>query len=152
MTIVQLTERIPVPPARVYDYVTRPARWKEWHPASLGTPGHGDESLSAGATFEENIRSAGFTRRLHWTVVDSVPPRVWEAHARMADGSAVRLRYELDAEAGGTRFRRTLSYHIRPRLLRLANDLLLWRKVRAESEKALRNLVRRLAAQAGAPA
>ena len=145
MTTIQLSEHIPAPPATVYDFVTRPARWKEWHPASLGTPGHGDQSLSAGAQFEEDIRSAGFKRHLRWRVEDSQPGKRWEATAVMGDGSKVRLLYEFSDADGGTRFTRTLNYQIRPWLLRAANDWLMWRKVRMESRKALANLASKFA-------
>ncbi len=146
MTTIQLSEHIPAAPAAVYDYVTRPARWKEWHPASLGTPGHGDQSLAAGAEFEEDIRSAGFKRHLRWRVLDGQPGRRWEATAVMNDGSRVRLLYEFVAADQGTHFSRTLTYEIKPRLLRAANDWVMWRKVRLESRRALANLARKFAA------
>ena len=135
MTTIQLTQHIPAAPQAVYDYVTRPACWKEWHPASLGTPGHGQQPLSAGAMFEEDIRSAGFKRHLRWKVQDSRPAQRWQATAVMDDGSRVDLLYEFAADDSGT-----LGYELKPWLLRLLNDLLVWRKVRRESLKAMRNL------------
>jgi uncharacterized protein YndB with AHSA1/START domain len=145
MTTIQLSEHISASPAAVYDYVTRPAKWKEWHPASLGTPGHGDQSLAAGAQFEEDIRSAGFTRHLRWRVLVGQHAKRWEAAAVMNDGSTVRLLYEFAAAGRGTRFSRTLTYEIKPRLLRIANDWLMWRKVQLESRRALANLARKFA-------
>jgi hypothetical protein len=62
----------------------------------------------------------------------------------MADGSTVRLTYDMVASGNGTRFTRTLEYTLRPLLLRWLNDLFLWKRVRAESEKALANLCARL--------
>lgn len=146
MTTLQLSQHIPAAPSAVYDYVTRPARWKQWHPASLGAQDHADHSLAAGATFEEDIRSAGFTRHLRWQVKDSQPGKRWEAHAVMTDGSTVQLLYEFATDGAGTRFTRTLNYSIKPRLLRAINDLLMWRKVRRESTKALANLAKKFAA------
>lgn len=143
MTTVQLSARLAAPPAQVYDYVTRPARWKEWHPASLGTPGQGDASLAAGAAFEEDIRAAGIRRHLRWQVLDSQPGVRWAARAVMGDGSTVHLLYEFSAAGDGTQFTRTLDYRIKPLLLRLANDWILWRRVRRESGRALANLARR---------
>jgi uncharacterized protein YndB with AHSA1/START domain len=148
MTTLRLAIHIPAPPAQVYDYVTRPARWKQWHPSSLGADAHADASLPAGATFEEDIRSAGFTRHLRWQVLDSQPARRWEASAVMGDGSTVRLLYEFAADGDGTAFTRTLDYEIRPALLRALNDLVMWRKVRRESGRALANLAARFAAPA----
>lgn len=143
MTRIRLELTIAAEPQALYDYVTRPARWHEWHPASLGAEAHASESLAAGARFEEDIVSSGFKRRLRWHVLDSHPGARWEARASMADGSSVHLVYEFAADGGGTRFTRTLDYHVKPVLLRLLNDLLLWRRVRAESRLAMTNLAAR---------
>lgn len=143
MTVIRLERHIAAPPLAVYDLVTRPARWHEWHPSSLRADAHAMESLAAGARFEEDIRSSGFTRHLRWTVLESVPSQRWCAEAVMDDGSQVRLLYELSADGTGTRFVRTLDYHLAPPLLRLFNNLLMWRRVRRESNRALDNLVAR---------
>lgn len=143
MTQIRLEALVPAAPEALYDYVTRPARWHEWHPASLGAEAHAMESLAAGARFEEDIRSSGFKRHLRWQVLDSRPGRRWEASAVMGDGSTVHLLYEFAAEGPGTRFRRTLNYQVKPLLLRWINDALLWRRVRRESGRALHNLVTR---------
>jgi uncharacterized protein YndB with AHSA1/START domain len=140
MTMIRLEQYLPAPPGVVYDYVTRPARWKEWHPSSLRADAHALESLPAGARFEEDVRSAGFTRHLRWTVEQAEPGQRWAARAGMDDGSHLRLLYELAPEGSGTRFTRTLDYHLRPWWLRLANDLLMWRRVQAESRHALARL------------
>lgn len=144
MTVIKLSADIATTPDLVYDYVTRPARWKEWHPASQGVHDITDESLVAGRRFEEEVLSAGRQRRLTWLVEESRPGQRWRASAYMADGSTVRLTYEMAAAGEGTRFTRTLEYTLRPRLLRWLNDLFLWKKIQAESEKALANLCARL--------
>lgn len=141
MTVIRIERQIPAAPAAVYDLVTRPARWKEWHPSSLRADAHAMESLAAGAQFEEDIRSAGFVRHLRWRVLESVPAARWAAHAVMDDGSRVSLLYELSDTANGTRFVRTLDYQLRPWLLRRLNDLFMWRRVQRESNRALDNLV-----------
>lgn len=145
MTVITLSTDIAAAPDHVYDYVTRPSRWKEWHPASQGVHDIGDESLVAGRRFEEEVVSAGRQRHLTWLVEESRPGQLWRASAYMADGSTVRLTYEMAPAGTGTRFTRTLEYTLRPFLLRWLNDLFLWKKVREESEKALANLVTRLA-------
>lgn len=144
MTVITLTAEIAVSPQQVYDYVTRPVRWKEWHPASQGVSDVDDESLVAGRRFEEDVLSAGRQRHLTWLVEESRPGERWRASAYMADGSTVRLTYDMVASGNGTRFTRTLEYTLRPVLLRWLNDLFLWKRVRAESEKALANLCARL--------
>ncbi|HEX4937362.1 MAG TPA: SRPBCC family protein [Candidatus Kapabacteria bacterium] len=147
MTVITLTADIAATPHQVYDYVTRPVRWKEWHPASQGVSDVDDESLVAGRRFEEDVLSAGRRRHLTWLVEESRPGQRWRASAYMADGSTVRLTYEMVAGSNGTRFTRTLEYTLRPLLLRWLNDLFLWKRVRAESEAALANLCARLSGQ-----
>ncbi len=144
MTLIRLSVEIAATPEGVYDYVTRPARWKEWHPSSLRTRGIGDESLTAGRHFEEDVRSAGFTRHLSWRVEESEQAVQWRAAARMEDGSSVKLHYGFTATPGGMRFTRTLEYSLRPVALRWLNDLIVWRKVKSESARALDNVRRRL--------
>lgn len=145
MTIIQREVQIPAAPEAVYDYVTRPKRWKEWHPASQATLGIDAASLEKGERFSEQVRSAGFTRLLQWQVSEAEPGLRWQAEAWMRDGSRVFLLYEFLPAEGGTLFRRTLTYTIRPRLLRTLNDLLVWRRVARESEQALENLRRHFA-------
>lgn len=145
MTVIQLEQFIHASTEAVYDYVTRPALWKEWHPASQGADAHAAESLEAGARFEEDIVSAGRRRHLRWTVEQAEPGRRWAASAVMEDGSTVRLLYEFEARNTGMNFTRTLSYQVKPLHLRIANALFVWRRVQAESRTALSNLTRRFA-------
>jgi uncharacterized protein YndB with AHSA1/START domain len=145
MTLLRQRIEIPAPPARVYDYVTRPLRWKEWHPSSLAVRDAGDESLVAGRRFEEDVSAAGRQRHLQWMVEESRPGERWRASAYMEDGSTVRLTYEFEPAATGTCFTRTLEYVLAPRLLRWLNDAFLWKRVERESAAALENLRQRLA-------
>ncbi|WP_029922236.1 SRPBCC family protein [Nevskia soli] len=142
MTTIQLEQFILAPTLAVYDYVTRPARWKEWHPASLGAQEHAAESLAAGARFEEDILSAGIKRHLRWTVEEAEPGVRWAASAVMDDGSTVHLLYRFEGRNTGMNFTRTLRYHVKPLHLRIVNALFMWRKVQAESRLALSNLTR----------
>jgi uncharacterized protein YndB with AHSA1/START domain len=143
MTTIQLEQFIHASTAAVYDYVTRPALWKEWHPASQGADMHAAESLGAGAHFEEDIVSAGRRRHLRWTVEQAEPGKLWAASALMEDGSTVHLQYRFEARNTGMNFTRTLRYHVKPLHLRIANALFVWRQVQAESRTALSNLTRR---------
>jgi hypothetical protein len=130
-------------PEQAYDYLTIPACWHEWHAASLGTVPDTRVSQPRNATFEENIRTAGFRRRLHWRVIDTQRPNFWEAAATMADGSRVRLRYDFAADGSSTRFTRTLDYRVKPLWLR-AIDVVFGRlRIRRESAVALAKLQQR---------
>ena len=130
-------------PEIVYDDLTRPARWREWHHASLGTEAHAGASMRVGDHFREQIRSVGIRKQLTWRVLEADPPRRWIAAATMADGSTVDLRYEFAPVPEGTRFTRTLGYTLRPWSLRLLSATIGWAKVRIESRQALRCLQRR---------
>lgn len=142
MTTIQLEQFIHASTQAVYDYVTRPALWKEWHPASLGAQEHAAESLGAGARFEEDILSAGIKRHLRWTVEQAEPGVRWAASAVMDDGSTVNLLYRFEGRNTGMNFTRTLRYQVKPLHLRIVNALFMWRRVQAESRLALSNLTR----------
>lgn len=141
MTLLRQSLEIPTTPAALFDYVSRPLRWKEWHHSSLEVRGVQDEPLVAGRRFEESVAAAGGLRReLTWLVEESHPGKRWRASAYMADGSTVRLFYEFEPSAAGTRFTRTLEYTIAPVLLRLINNLFLKGRLEQESAAALRRL------------
>ncbi len=141
MTLLRQSIGIPASPASVYDYVTRPMRWKEWHHSSLAVQEVADESLVAGRRFEEDVQAAGgLQRHLVWTVEESHPSKLWRASAYMADGSTVRLTYEFVASGNGTEFTRTLEYVVAPFFLRLLGKLFLAGKVEKESAAALERL------------
>ena len=136
-------------PQQAYDYLTVPACWHEWHAASLGTVPDNRISQPPGATFEENIRTAGFRRRLHWRVIAAQRPLYWEGEAHMADGSRVRLRYDFAASGEATVFTRTLEYSVKPLWLRLVDAVFGRSRIRRETETALRKLQQRFAAGEG---
>jgi len=127
-------------PEVAYDYLTRPARWREWHHSSLGTEAHAAQRMQRGDRFTENIRTVGIRKELHWHVLDAQPAKRWEAAATMSDGSSAHLTYEFTATSEGTCFRRTLAYTVKPLPLRLLNWSVGWLKVRLESRQALRLL------------
>jgi hypothetical protein len=141
MTSLQQSIEIAASPLAVYDYVTRPVRWKEWHHSSLSVSDVADESLVAGRRFEEDVVVAGGRQRhLTWLVEESRIGQRWRASAYMADGSTVRLCYEFEGEGAGTRFTRQLDYVVAPMLLRLLDRFFLHRKVSEESAAALQRL------------
>jgi hypothetical protein len=141
MPILRQSIEVATSAAALYDYVSRPLRWKEWHHSSLEVHGVVDEPLVAGRRFAESVVAAGrFRRELTWLVEESHPGKRWRASAYMADGSTVRLCYEFEAVAAGTRFTRTLDYAVAPLWLRCLNRFFLQGKVEAESLAALQRL------------
>jgi hypothetical protein len=152
-TRLQHTIEIARTPRAVYDYVTQPWRWHEWHPSSRAARASTDR-LQAGDEFDEQITLRPLApwpptlhRQTHYRVLEAQPGLHWEAAGRMRDGW-LQLRYDFAAAATGTRFTRTLRYGAQG-----ASKLLLplLRRRQADlSQLALANLKRRLESQADA--
>src|SRR5262249_3916184 len=70
MTTVVTAAAIERPPAVVFDFVTTPAHWLEWHPSSLGLDGATDHSLQVGEAVTEAFRVAGRKGSVTWRVVE----------------------------------------------------------------------------------
>ena len=146
-TILQHTIRIARAPREVYDYVTQPWRWHEWHPSSRSAHA-AVERLGVGDTFDEEIALRPLApwpptlhRHTRYRVLEAVPGERWDVEGAMRDGW-LRLRYELTPDADGTRFVRTLRYGARGPS-RLWLPLLRGRQAEV-SRRALENLRRRL--------
>lgn len=132
--------------ADVLAYASDASRWPQWHPSSLHVDGPAGP-LAAGSRFDEDVRAAGRVDHLHWDVVRTEPGALWQARASNEAGSLrILLTYECRRSAHGTRFARTLHYHSPNPLLRLANALVMRRRVERESAHSLTLLKRRLEA------
>ncbi|GAC1628665.1 MAG: hypothetical protein NVS9B10_18840 [Nevskia sp.] len=143
---------IELPAQRVYDYVSTPARWPEWHPSSLRLDAGAERPLAAGARFEEDVRVGKREGRLSWLVREARAPRLWIADAEGLDGLSLRLRlrYDLDARGNGTSFRRTLDYEVSGLWQMLMNQLVMKRRISNESAQSLHVLKRVIEAAARA--
>ncbi|AOJ82838.1 sterol desaturase [Burkholderia savannae] len=131
-------------PEDVLAYASTAACWPQWHPSSLRVDGPAG-SLAAGSRFDEDVRAAGRVDHLRWDVVRNEPGVIWQARAANAAGSLrILLTYECRGGAHGARFVRTLHYHSPNPLLRLANALVMRRRVERESAHSLMLLKRRL--------
>ena len=138
---------------RVFDYVTQPWLWHEWHPNSKSAKAAVDR-LQVGDTFDEVIAVQPLAplpprliRQTHYVVEECVPNSIWQVRGDTGDGWLV-IRYELEAvttaEGEQTRFKRTLSFDVSglTRLLLPA----LKRQMLKTSVQALENLRRKLEA------
>ncbi len=141
------TIQIAAPCEPVFDYVTQPWLWHDWHPNSLSARA-AVERLQVGNHFDEEIEVqplAPLPPRLHrqtrYVVEASDPPRHWQVRGDTGDGWLV-IRYDLSADGNQTRFERTLTFDVRwpTRLLLPA----LKRQMRTTSALALENLKRKL--------
>jgi hypothetical protein len=119
--------------------VTTPGNWSLWHPSSLGVSGAVDHSLEVGEQVTEDFRVAGHTGRAVWTARERQAPTHWVIEATSERGRAT-ITYRLTPLEGGTYFERELVYYLNRWLFALVDLLLRRRRVRRESEEALRRL------------
>ncbi|MFL1544623.1 SRPBCC family protein [Pseudomonas sp. O39] len=100
---------IQAPPEIVYDYVTQPDRWHEWHPTSLSADTGTTGSLAVGARFTEIIDLLGVRVPLSYRVQVACRPSEFKTvfTSLAVDGT---IHYFLQAYRGGTLFKRVLTY------------------------------------------
>ena len=139
------------PPAVVFDYVTTPAYWPQWHPSSLAVSGAADHSLRPGESVLEDFEVAGRRGQVRWRVVEREPERLWRIAGTIGEREAGVVSYALTPTAGGTHFERTFEYRSPNLLFAILNALSLRARVEAESAQAVARLKARLeqAAPAG---
>lgn len=101
----------------LFNYVTQPWLWHEWHPSSKSAKAP-HSFLATGDEFMEIVESQPLaplpprmTRAIAYTVTESVPFHTWECEGRMKDG-LVRIRYDFDEKGGVTFFSRTLDVEV----------------------------------------
>ncbi len=152
MTRMQHQITIAGSPIDVLAYASTVTRWPEWHPSSLKVDGQAGP-LHAGSRFEEDIRAGGRNGHLSWEVNEYLPGRRWSAQARGDHGLSLVVTYECAAAGAGTQFIRTLEYQFAGIGMRIANQLLLKRRIEresAESMLALREMAQKQLTPAGA--
>ena len=103
---------------KLFNYVTQPWLWHEWHPDSKGARA-ARHVLSVGDTFDETIAvkpllpfPLTLTRHPHYTVRESVPHSTWSAEGTFVDGR-LSFRYDIEPLATGVLFKRTLQFEVR---------------------------------------
>ena len=127
--------------ATVFDYVTTPGNWPQWHPASLNVSGSTDHSLEVGEQVTEDYHVAGRLGQVIWTVTQREAPRRWVIEGQIVGRSAGgTVAYTLTPADGGTRFEREFVYATPGLMFNLLNALLFRRRIAAESAVALRRL------------
>jgi uncharacterized protein YndB with AHSA1/START domain len=132
------------PPDAVFDYVTTPANWPKWHPASAAVSGATDHSLAPGEKVTEDFVVAGRKGRVVWTVRKRDAPREWIIKGDIDGREAGVITYALTRVAEGTRFDRELVYGSPNLLFAVLNRVSVRARVEAESTQAVQNLKRLL--------
>jgi uncharacterized protein YndB with AHSA1/START domain len=132
------------PVEAVFDYVTTPSNWPQWHPSSVGVDSAAGRSLDVGEQVREAIKVGWQRDRVQWTVLERERPRRWVIEGRGETGGAATLRYELGADGARTRFRRDLTYRMPNAFLGVIDRLLVRHIMAVASRSALARLKRAL--------
>jgi uncharacterized membrane protein len=140
MTRIVNSVAIAAPVDTVYDFVTTPATWPRWHPSSLGVSGATDHPLLVGEQVTEQFLVAGRRGQVVWTVTERQAPALWVIAGQVIGGGQGVISYHCRPAPGGTEFEREFTYAMPTLPLRLLDLLLLRRRVRDESEQAVRQL------------
>jgi len=125
--------------AEVFDYVTTPALWHTWHPATVSVRDVPDRPLVAGETMRELIAVAGRRNEAVWTVLVCDAPRRWEIGTDTRAGTA-HIVYRIAATSVGCRFQRTLDYRSKGWPWRTLDSSLTRWILERQSARALANL------------
>ena len=146
---VESETSIAAAPQRVFDYVTTPALWHTWHPATLAVRGAPPRPLTVG---ERAVELIAFGRRrveAEWVVRECQAPCLWEIGTVTAHGVA-RIVYRISADPPGARFHRTLEFRSTRWPWRALDGTVTRYLLRRQSARALANLKRLLEGQRGA--
>ncbi|MBD2564089.1 SRPBCC family protein [Nostoc sp. UIC 10607] len=141
MARIYSTIRIQRPIEQVFNYVTTPNYWTEWHPSSLGVSGAKDHSLDVDEQVEEEFLVAGRRGRVIWTVRERKPPHQWVIDGEVGAGGRGTITYTLTPYSNEeTTFEREFTYFTPNLLAKMLDWLVLSRRIRSESEESLRRL------------
>ena len=149
MTRICNSIQIRQPIEQVFDFITTPANWPQWHPASVSVGGNADHSLLLGEEVTENISVAGHRGQVNWLVRERSKPHRWIIEGTGKDGGRATITYSLTPHPAGTNFERELVYTMPNALLALLDWLIIRSRMNADSIEALRRLKLRLESGGG---
>jgi hypothetical protein len=138
---------IRVKPGVVFEYVTRPDLWHEWHPASTSAvlP---RVPLQLGDEFREIITVTypfiSVQRETQYRVTLSEPHARWEVKGKSSLFD-LTIHYEFEVVEGGTMFQRTLTYDVKGALAWF-EPFVVRPRIASQSATALQNLKKKLEA------
>ena len=137
---VERDTHIAAPPERVYEIVMDPRRLEEWVSIHKSLDEAPDGNLRKGSELTQELKLAGRTFHVHWTVVENDPCKrvVWEGEGPMHSGASVV--YEFREEEGGTDFYYANEYHLPGGRLGALAGPAIKRVTSKEVDKTLENL------------
>jgi len=97
---------------KLFNYVTQPWLWHQWHPSSISASA-AHSFMASGDEFSEQAEARllphlPLTRNIEYTVTESVPFHTWEAEGKMKDGW-IRIRYDFEEKGEVTFFARSMD-------------------------------------------
>ena len=140
MTRIHTTIYIDKSPDAVFDFVTVPQNWPQWHPSSIQVVGAADHSLGIGEQVTEDYEVAGRKGRVVWTARERERPSRWVIEGQTEDGGRGTITYTLLSDGTGTRFTREFVYDMPNPFLALLNWLMLRHRIKNESTRAVTQL------------
>lgn len=128
-------------PRQVFDYVSRPDLWHEWHPASTSAE-LPRVPLQVGDAFREIITVKypliSVKRQTSYSVTISDPTTTWQVQGKSSLFD-LTIHYDFTRVGEGTLFRRTLAYSVKGPL-RWFEIIAVRPKIRNQSAQALKQL------------
>jgi hypothetical protein len=138
---IQQTIIIDKPDNVIFEYVTVPTLWHEWHPQSLSVKPELLISFSEGQEFDEVIQTSFGKDEMSWKVEVNQPNIQWVATAyNHTKDVNIRLQYDLIDRSDKTEFTRTLNYEMPNFILHVANFIYFKRYMTDKSWHSLESL------------
>jgi uncharacterized protein YndB with AHSA1/START domain len=131
------------PIGTVFDYITTPANWPAWHPASRAVLGSADHSLLIGEQVTEEFVAGGRQGRCVWQVEQREASHLWKI-TTVTPQIRAEITYRLTPQDENTVFERELTYVTSGLWLWILDFLLMRRRMTRESHIALERLKERL--------
>ncbi len=148
MYIIENKMEIQCSAQALFNYVTQPWLWHEWHPNSISAT-ESSNGLKVGDTFQEMIRLKPldplpviFNRETSYTVLVSQPDTQWIVEGKTNNG-ALRIQYDFEQiSENRVLFKRTLSFKVEGHLRVMSYFLV--KNMKKTSVIALDNLKKKL--------
>jgi uncharacterized protein YndB with AHSA1/START domain len=143
MTQIVVAINIHRPIGAVFDYVTTPANWPAWHPASRAVSGSVDHSLLIGEQVTEEFVAGGRHGSCVWQVTQREMPYLWTITTFTPQVQA-EITYRLKAHGEQTFFEREFTDATSGIWFWILDFFLMRRRMHRESRIALEQLKERL--------
>jgi uncharacterized protein YndB with AHSA1/START domain len=144
MTRICNSIQISQPIEQVFDFITTPANWPQWHPASVSVSENASHSLLQGEEVTEDISVGSRRGQVTWLVRERSAPRRWVIDGTGKDGGRATIIYTLAPHPDGTNFERELVYTMPNALLAVLDWLIIRSRMKMDSIEALQRLKRLL--------